>query len=521
MNVVVSGNVNTSVAGNYTITYTATDSAGNVTTTTRTVTVVNSQVRTTPLVTLVGSTKEIITRNSSYTDPGATALGTNNETLSVVTSGTVNTSVPGNYTITYTTTDIYGNVGIAYRYITVATYKYVPKYKLGSDNGDGKNWQMWVFNGSNVYDWSDTYVNNYLKEQFKLQAYPGGFWCSQCLQRGIFNHDPQQGFEDADFYTSGLEDNPQNNMNGVTYDVVMQWDSGGYTHTISHDGIVDATGYTPVLGINNNMWVGWDGSFNSFHYFPSGNWYEIAPYNLYGVSGGDSMIMQPYPIYSYSAPLLSNQKAITAFSFNSLSPNILGTISESQHNISLNVPYGTDVANLIPTIVISDKASISPNNSVAQNFSNIVTYTVTAEDGSMQNYTVDVRVMPDSIPPPTDTNPPSIVNYEFNNSSSNITMNPTTSNPVSIKINATENVNWMSIKIEKVDDSSIYKLFQSDTIGCVDGTNSCTKNWNGLLSSGGLLQSGTYRIKLHMKDLAGNDFYQYLSPYVISVDTTL
>ena len=115
VSVVVTGNVNTSVAGTYYITYTATDSSGNITTTVRTVNVINSQVRTTPVINLTGNTNEIITVNSNYTDPGATALGINDEVLSVTTSGTVNTSVPGTYTISYTTTDAYGNTGVALR----------------------------------------------------------------------------------------------------------------------------------------------------------------------------------------------------------------------------------------------------------------------------------------------------------------------------------------------------------------------------------------------------------------------
>lgn len=86
-----------------------------------------------------------------------------------------------------------------------STYTYIPKYSFGTNNGDGKDWQIWAFSGSNVYDWSDTYANGYLKEQFKIQTTSPGLWCGQCLQRGIFNHDPQKGFESADVKISSLE----------------------------------------------------------------------------------------------------------------------------------------------------------------------------------------------------------------------------------------------------------------------------------------------------------------------------
>ena len=93
-----------------------------------------------------------------------------------------------------------------------------------------------------------------------------------------------------------------------------------------------------------------------------------------------------------SIPVPSSAKAITAFSFTNLTPNVAGTIDETNHTISLTVPFGTNVANLIPTIAISDKAKISPDNNVTQNFSTPVTYTVTAEDISTQNYIVTVAV---------------------------------------------------------------------------------------------------------------------------------
>ena len=282
-----------------------------------------------------------------------------------------------------------------------STYTYIPKYSFGTNNGDGNNWQVWAFNGSNVYDWSDTYVNKYLKEQFKIQANLGGAWCSQCLQRGIFNHDPQKGFESTDLiFKTGLENNPQNNMNGKTYDVAIQWDSTGYTYTISHTGITDATGHTDIANINENMWVGWDGSYNNFQTFPFGNWQGIIPSSPLNNTGGSDMILQPYLVYDPSQvssdppPVLSSLKAITAFNFASLAQEVVGVVDETNHTVSLTVPFGTNVTALVPTITISAGASISPNTGVAQNFTGPVTYTVTAENSSTQNYIVTVTITP-------------------------------------------------------------------------------------------------------------------------------
>jgi len=86
----------------------------------------------------------------------------------------------------------------------------------------------------------------------------------------------------------------------------------------------------------------------------------------------------------------SSEKAITAFSFANLSATV--AISESTRTISVTVPNGTNVIGLTPTVTVSQKADYTPKG--AQNFTNSVTYTVTAEDGSVQNYTVTVTIAP-------------------------------------------------------------------------------------------------------------------------------
>jgi len=93
-------------------------------------------------------------------------------------------------------------------------------------------------------------------------------------------------------------------------------------------------------------------------------------------------------------------KAITSFKFESLSPEVVGTIDEINYTISLTVPYGTDVTNLVPTISVSPNATSSPASGIAQDFTSPVTYTVTAEDDSTQDYVVTVVV---SSPPTTTT----------------------------------------------------------------------------------------------------------------------
>jgi flagellar hook assembly protein FlgD len=78
-----------------------------------------------------------------------------------------------------------------------------------------------------------------------------------------------------------------------------------------------------------------------------------------------------------------------------------------------------------------------------------------------------------------------------------------------MKFTVSQNVNWVSFKIENRNDLTKFKTLQSG-VNCVDGTTTCAKVWDGALSSGGLLTDGTYRIKVHIKDLAGNEYNDYL-----------
>jgi len=69
------------------------------------------------------------------------------------------------------------------------------------------------------------------------------------------------------------------------------------------------------------------------------------------------------------------------------------TISTAAHTVDIEVDYGTTVTSLTPTITVSAGATIDPTSGTAQNFTNPVTYTVTAEDGTTeQEWTVTVTV---------------------------------------------------------------------------------------------------------------------------------
>ena len=88
----------------------------------------------------------------------------------------------------------------------------------------------------------------------------------------------------------------------------------------------------------------------------------------------------------------SSAKLITLFDLSS--PEVTGIIDQTAYTIELDVPFGTDVQSLTPTINISTNATINPLSETAQDFINPVLYTVTAQDGTAQSYTATVRVLP-------------------------------------------------------------------------------------------------------------------------------
>lgn len=88
-------------------------------------------------------------------------------------------------------------------------------------------------------------------------------------------------------------------------------------------------------------------------------------------------------------------KALTLFNFKGLSPSVEGFINESMKTITLTVPQGTDVKEMVADFeYIGEKVlvgSVEQISGVTKNdFSHPVIYTVVAENGSSVNYIVNV-----------------------------------------------------------------------------------------------------------------------------------
>ncbi len=126
-------------AGIYTVEYNVTDASGNnALPVRRTIIVVLD--KTPPVLVLSPSAPGCIeaTRNTpAYVEPGYDAWNTNpylNLKTSVITSGSVDTKMPGTYTITYSVKDIAGNETVQTRTVCVADTKAPRIIKNGTEN---------------------------------------------------------------------------------------------------------------------------------------------------------------------------------------------------------------------------------------------------------------------------------------------------------------------------------------------------------------------------------------------------
>ncbi|MFA4975818.1 MAG: immunoglobulin-like domain-containing protein [Candidatus Paceibacterota bacterium] len=196
------------------------------------------------------------------------------------------------------------------------------------------------------------------------------------------------------------------------------------SNTLTNNGTISANG--DVTSSGGSLYI------NTKNILGNGNFYANGGGAYCGGScyqpGGGGRVALYYETYSFTGKVLADGwsgsigtssagtvkkidttlsilKAITVFNFAGLTPSVIGVVNETEKTISLTVPFGTVVSALVPTITISEKATISPDTNIAQDFTNPVTYIVTAENGFTQNYIVTVTVDSD---PNKDITPPVI-----------------------------------------------------------------------------------------------------------------
>jgi hypothetical protein len=116
----------------------------------------------------------------------------------------------------------------------------------------------------------------------------------------------------------------------------------------------------------------------------------------YVVTAEDGSTTKTYTVNVVTSTSLSSAKDILTFGFTN--PQATGVINGTA--ISVTVPNGTDISTLVASFTVSPKATVSVKNIVQQSgknvndFTTIVSYVITAEDGSSKTYTVTVTQSP-------------------------------------------------------------------------------------------------------------------------------
>ena len=118
INVSVVSTVDTSTAGEYSVTYTATDSASNISQEVRKVIVVQEDT-TAPTITLIGGNPMTINVRDSYVEEGAVATDSVDDDVEVTITGEVDDSTAGTYIVTYSAKDRFGNSSSKIRKVVV------------------------------------------------------------------------------------------------------------------------------------------------------------------------------------------------------------------------------------------------------------------------------------------------------------------------------------------------------------------------------------------------------------------
>ncbi|WP_436517969.1 DUF5018 domain-containing protein [Ekhidna sp. To15] len=153
--------------------------------------------------------------------------------------------------------------------------------------------------------------------------------------------------------------------------------STAHTVTIEVERGTDLTNLAPTLQLS-------PGASSSPE---SGVSQDFSTSVTYTITAEDGITIQDWNVSV--TEVLNSENDILAFVLNEQTST--ASIDDENHTISVEVITGTDITSLTPTITLSEGASISPTG--AQDFTDALTYTVTAEDGlTTQVWTITVTV---------------------------------------------------------------------------------------------------------------------------------
>jgi autotransporter-associated beta strand protein len=186
---------------------------------------------------------------------------------------------------------------------------------------------------------------------------------------------------------SSMHSGPTAYTDGAWHHVAIVFDGTASFRKLYVDGVekksVTGTPYSVNFSAASHLVIGGNQGNTAgaaiSNFFP-GKMYDVRMYNYALTASQVSDIFNP--------PALPSSKEITSFTF----PGI-GNATILGNNISITVPFSTNVEALAPTYVHTG-ASSSPASGSTQNFNTPRTYTITAGNASTSNYLVTVTKAP-------------------------------------------------------------------------------------------------------------------------------
>ena len=119
---------------------------------------------------------------------------------------------------------------------------------------------------------------------------------------------------------------------------------------------------------------------------------------LFWAHDGTVLSTDTYTVNITILPAPSGENDITAFTVEGQVGD--SAIDTGAHTVKLHMPHGTDVTALTPDITVSAEATVDPVKETPRDFSSPLTYTVTAQDGTKQVWTVTCIIDPEVNTPP-------------------------------------------------------------------------------------------------------------------------
>ncbi len=182
------------------------------------------------------------------------------------------------------------------------------------------------------------------------------------------------------YFTSSVDGVFETHDGGIHYSMLPSIGGGNGFYKVNDSSYV-------VLGSSTKSKVSFDRGATWTSCYPGSTIWKIGGVLNNSLVALAKSNLYKIPLWNLTPP----EKDILSFVLDEQDSDAV--IDADNHTIAINVVPGTDPSSLKPLIEISEHATISPDTSVAQDFTSPVVYTVTGWDESTQEWTVTVTVL--------------------------------------------------------------------------------------------------------------------------------